>query len=124
MKRSGTNPTAAGVGLLQILGELDDADRDATARLPRRAAVALRGRAARQRPHPGGRPALDVHRRLDARPTRARPDGSTGSRCASYAEECERPIGGFRGGLWDEQADVEYTFYGLGTLALAALMLE
>ena len=39
----------------------------------------------------------------------------------SYAEECERPIGGFRGGLWDEQTDVEYTFYGLGTLALATL---
>ena len=40
-----------------------------------------------------------------------------------YVRECERPIGGFRGGLWDEQADVEYTFYGLGTLALAALLL-
>ena len=35
-----------------------------------------------------------------------------------------KSIGGFRGGLWDEQTDVEYTFYGLGTLALAALMLE
>ena len=34
-----------------------------------------------------------------------------------------RSIGGFRGGLWDEHTDVEYTFYGLGTLALAALML-
>jgi geranylgeranyl transferase type-2 subunit beta len=42
----------------------------------------------------------------------------------SYAEECERPIGGFRGGLWDEATDVEYTFYGLGTLALAALRLD
>jgi geranylgeranyl transferase type-2 subunit beta len=30
----------------------------------------------------------------------------------------EEPHGGFRGGLWDEQPDVEYTFYGLGTLAL------
>ena len=24
-----------------------------------------------------------------------------------YASECERPIGGFRGGLWDERTDVE-----------------
>ena len=31
MKRSGTNPTAAGVGLLQMLGELDDAARTGTA---------------------------------------------------------------------------------------------
>ena len=31
-------------------------------------------------------------------------------------------LGGFRGGLWDDRTDVEYTFYGLGTLALAALM--
>jgi geranylgeranyl transferase type-2 subunit beta len=42
----------------------------------------------------------------------------------SYAEECERPIGGFRGGLWDEESDVEYTFYGLGTLALAVLRID
>ncbi|MCA9067878.1 MAG: geranyl transferase, partial [Planctomycetaceae bacterium] len=32
----------------------------------------------------------------------------------------EFPTGGFRGASWDEQADVEYTFYGLGTLALLA----
>ena len=41
-----------------------------------------------------------------------------------YAESVELPTGGFRGGLWDDAADVEYTFYGLGTLALAALMTE
>ena len=36
-----------------------------------------------------------------------------------YALEClEFPTGGFRGASWDEQADVEYTFYGLGILAL------
>jgi geranylgeranyl transferase type-2 subunit beta len=30
----------------------------------------------------------------------------------------EFPTGGFRAASWDEAADVEYTFYGLGTLAL------
>ena len=39
-----------------------------------------------------------------------------------YVRECELPDGGFRGGLIDPQGDVEYTFYGLGTLALAALI--
>jgi len=35
-----------------------------------------------------------------------------------YAEALQRPEGGFHGGLWDEGHDVEYTFYGLGVLAL------
>ncbi len=35
-----------------------------------------------------------------------------------YAESLERPEGGFHGGLWDDGCDVEYTFYGLGVLAL------
>src|SRR5439155_1089665 len=41
-----------------------------------------------------------------------------------YALACAKITGGFRGGLWDDRTDVEYTFYGLGTLALAALMLD
>jgi geranylgeranyl transferase type-2 subunit beta len=35
-----------------------------------------------------------------------------------FNEWLEFPTGGFRGASWDEKADVEYTFYGLGTLAL------
>jgi geranylgeranyl transferase type-2 subunit beta len=30
----------------------------------------------------------------------------------------ELAAGGFRGASWDQQADVEYTFYGLGILGL------
>ncbi len=37
---------------------------------------------------------------------------------AAFAHAVELPEGGFRGGLWDEATDVEYTFYGLGVLAL------
>src|SRR5439155_19820454 len=37
---------------------------------------------------------------------------------AGYAEAVERAQGGFRGGLWDDRVDVEYTFYGLGVLGL------
>jgi geranylgeranyl transferase type-2 subunit beta len=36
----------------------------------------------------------------------------------SYLNSTELPDGGFRGGSWDAGADVEYTFYGLGALAL------
>ena len=119
MKRSGTNPTAAGVGLLQILGELDDTAREGTANFL----------AALPSPFEGGLrandriPAADLLSTftggwtLDQLGYANKLDWEAVQR---YAEECERPIGGFRGGLWDEHTDVEYTFYGLGTLALTA----
>lgn len=37
---------------------------------------------------------------------------------AFVTQQLEFPTGGFRGASWDEQADVEYTFYGLGVLGL------
>jgi geranylgeranyl transferase type-2 subunit beta len=36
-----------------------------------------------------------------------------------YARSLEVAEGGFFGAVWDQAADVEYTFYGLGTLALS-----
>jgi geranylgeranyl transferase type-2 subunit beta len=38
-----------------------------------------------------------------------------------FAESLQEDAGGFKGGIWDEAADVEYTFYGLGTMALASV---
>ena len=35
-----------------------------------------------------------------------------------YVKSLERPDGGFHGGAWDGGFDVEYTFYGLGAVAL------
>jgi geranylgeranyl transferase type-2 subunit beta len=122
MKRSGTNPTAAGVGVLQILGELDDEAKRGTADFL----------AALPSPFEGGLRANDRIPAADLLSTftgswtldqLGAADRLDWPAIQSYAEECERPIGGFRGGLWDEQTDVEYTFYGLGTLALAALVL-
>ena len=123
MKRSGTNPTAAGVGLLQILGEPDEPAREGTASflaaLPSQFEGGLRAN--------DRIPAADLLSTftggwtLDQLGASDRLDWPA---VRDYAYECERPIGGFRGGLWDEQVDVEYTFYGLGTLALAALKME
>jgi geranylgeranyl transferase type-2 subunit beta len=40
-------------------------------------------------------------------------------RILSYVEQhLECRTGGFRGASWDQQLDVEYTFYGLGILGL------
>jgi geranylgeranyl transferase type-2 subunit beta len=37
-----------------------------------------------------------------------------------YVDSLELEPGGFRGAEWDPAHDVEYTFYGLGALALLA----
>jgi geranylgeranyl transferase type-2 subunit beta len=123
MKRSGTNPTAAGVGLLQMFDGLHDAEKEATATFL----------AALPSPFEGGLrandriPVADLLSTftgswtLDQLGAAQRLDWEV---VRDYARKCERPTGGFRGGLWDEGSDVEYTFYGLGTLALAALMME
>ncbi|MDB5310392.1 MAG: Prenyltransferase and squalene oxidase repeat protein [Gemmataceae bacterium] len=123
MKRSGTNPTAAGIGLLQILGALDDGARTAVATFL----------AALPSPFEGGLrandriPAADLLSTFTGSWTLAQigaADKLDWPAIRDYAESCEQPTGGFRGGLWDEQVDVEYTFYGLGTLALAAVKLD
>jgi geranylgeranyl transferase type-2 subunit beta len=123
MKRSGTNPTAAGIGLLQILGELDDEARMGTASFLAGLPSAFEGgiRANDRIPAADLLSTFTGGWTLDQIGAANKLDWEA---VRGYAEECERPIGGFRGGLWDEHTDVEYTFYGLGTLALAAMMQE
>jgi geranylgeranyl transferase type-2 subunit beta len=41
-------------------------------------------------------------------------------KAAAFIGELAAPDGGFHGASWDRKVDVEYTFYGLGTLALLA----
>jgi geranylgeranyl transferase type-2 subunit beta len=106
------------VGTLQLLGELDD---------PTRAAVGafLLGLAS-------GEGGLRANDRI---PTADLLSTFTGSwtladvggldrldraRLRTYAGCLQGPDGGFRGGLWDTGYDVEYTFYGVGVLALLA----
>ena len=120
MRRGGTNPTAAAVGLLQLtaphgdalLAEVRDGVVDFLAEMASpEGGLRANGRApladllstftASWTLHQLG--ALD---RIDADEVRA------------FAESSERLDGGFHGGIWDEGCDVEYTFYGLGVLGL------
>jgi geranylgeranyl transferase type-2 subunit beta len=48
-------------------------------------------------------------------------DGIDARACLSYLSSLELDDGGFRGAVWDMETDPEYTFYGLGTLALLKL---
>lgn len=120
MRRGGTNPTAAAVGLLQMTadqmpGILDEVRESVIAFFTEMASPEGGLRANGRAPladllstftavwsleQLGGLHRLDV------------------DRVRRYAESLQRPEGGFHGGLWDEGHDVEYTFYGLGILAL------
>ena len=120
MRRSGTNPTAAGLGVLQIILGANVPSEDSE-------------------------PALDFLGQMPSMEGGLRANDripladllSTFTGCWSlaqfgaldridarqayrYAESLQHEGGGFLGGLWDEAADVEYTFYGLATMALLA----
>lgn len=118
MRRGGTNPTAAAVGAWQLLHGLD-------ATLPDREKVI--DFLARMPSLEGGLRANDRVPLADLLSTftgcwtleqlGAR-DAIPAAEALRYAQSLELPEGGFRGGLWDDGTDVEYTVYGLGTLAL------
>jgi geranylgeranyl transferase type-2 subunit beta len=118
MRRSGTNPTAAAVGLLQLVGGLTDEVRAAVAGFLAEMASQEGGLQAN-----GRAPLADLLSTFTGTWTLAEL-GELGridaAEALSYARSLEREEGGFHGGLWDEGHDVEYTFYGLGVLALLA----
>jgi len=116
LRQSGANPTAAAVALLEMLGVLDNPTR-------RQAAAFL----ARMQSAEGGLRAngripvadlLSTFTGLVALADLGASDAVDPAAIDRYARSLEDPRGGFRGGAWDDTADVEYTFYGLGTLAL------
>ena len=117
MKTSGTNPTAAAVVLLKRLGFADE-----------QLTADLRDFLKQVRSDEGGFQAntripfadglstftsllvaqdFGLDKALDLSAIKA-----------FITQQLEFPTGGFRGASWDEQADVEYTFYGLGVLGL------
>jgi len=116
MRRSGTNPTAAAIGVLQLVDALSPEVRqsvaDLLADLPsEEGGFRANGRA----------PLADLLSTFTGLWTLAQLDALDRVDTAAaleFAQSLELPDGGFRGGLWDNSTDVEYTFYGLGVLAL------
>jgi len=113
MRRGGTNPTAAAAGLLQMAeaGIPDGVIDFLAAMRSEEGGLRANGRA----------PLGDVLSTFTGLWTLEQLGGldrvDTGA-ALRYVRLLELPGGGFRGGLWDDQTDVEYTFYGLGCLAL------
>jgi geranylgeranyl transferase type-2 subunit beta len=120
MRRSDTNPTAAAVGVLQIL---DSEDHALTKAVRSEVVEFLRAMVSPEGGLRGnGRaPGADLLSTFTALWTLDQLGGLHRIDRASalaYVQSLELPTGGFRGGLWDVATDVEYSFYGLGSLAL------
>lgn len=116
MKRSGTNPTAAAVAVLDHYDALSPQAGSAVQRF-------LASVAARE----GG---FRANTRIPVADALSSFTGYLTARAVGALESIEPsgwrkllfglelPEGGFRAAMWDDAGDVEYTFYGLGLLAL------
>ncbi|HCP13478.1 MAG TPA: geranyl transferase [Planctomycetaceae bacterium] len=117
MKRSGTNPTAAATALLTSLDAMDD-DIAADVLGFLTDVVSSEGgfQANTRVPFADG---LSTFTGLLTAQDLGRRDLLPAEQVLSYVRGAlELESGGFRGASWDQQADVEYTFYGLGILGL------
>lgn len=117
MKRSGTNPTAAAVAVLKRLGAMDEELRHDVAEFLKDVRSGEGGFQANTRvPFADG---LSTFTGLLTVQDLSLSGVIDPSKIEHFITGwLEFPTGGCRGASWDEQADVEYTFYGLGCLAL------
>ncbi len=120
MKRSGTNPTAAAVALLTTVGGMDDEIREDVCDFLREVRGDEGGFQANTRiPFSDGLSTFTGLLTLFDLGRERTIDGSRVRGWLTHPEHgLELPTGGFRGASWDNAADVEYTFYGLGVLGL------
>jgi geranylgeranyl transferase type-2 subunit beta len=118
MRKSGTNPTAAAIGTLKILDAIDEETR--------RGAIDY---LAERQTDEGGLaantpiPFADVLSSFTGTLTLLDLGGLNEIDTAAlgrFVRSLESDAGGFLAHALDEVTDVEYTFYGLGTLALLA----
>ena len=117
MRRSGTNPTAAAVALLNSLDAMDDDILDDVQGFLTDVVSTEGGFQANTRiPFADG---LSTFTGLLTAQDVGRGDIIPPHRIADWlSRHIEREEGGFQGASWDQQADAEYTFYGLGILGL------
>lgn len=116
LDHSGTNPTAAAVGLLRLLDALDETARSQSSRFLAGMQNDEGGLRANTRIAPAD--LLSTFAGLTALADLESPEAIDVAAARRYVESLQLGEGGFRAGAWDDRADLEYTFYGLGALAL------
>ena len=116
MKRGGTNPTAAAVALLVMLGGMSESVRQDVTGFLADVKSPEGGFQANMRVPFGD--SLSTFTALLTAQDLGLFDIYDAARVEPFISSLEMPAGGFRGASWDQQADVEYTFYALGTLGL------
>ncbi|MCG6157951.1 prenyltransferase/squalene oxidase repeat-containing protein [Rubinisphaera margarita] len=119
MKRSGTNPTAAAVATLKLFNAVDSALIADVRDFLKDVEQDDGGIAANTR-IPFGDVLSTFTALVAKRDLNLDPGGLLFSAQDFVKQGLEFPTGGFRAALWDEQADVEYTYYALGVLGLTA----
>lgn len=115
-KRAGTNPTAAAIGALRMLDALTPDIRANTVDFLAEMQTDEGGLRANTRI-----PIADLLSTFTGCVTLLDLGGIAeiqADAALKYAQSLELDGGGFQGAVWDPASDVEYTFYGLGCLAL------
>ena len=115
--RGGTNTTAAGLALLFLLGvQAPQALESAAVFLREMQDTSGGWRAMQQAPLPD---LLSTYTGALSLAGLGALSGESKARALAFAASCEKPGGGFSAGPYDNCADAEYTYYGLGMLAMA-----
>ena len=117
-KRAGTNPTAAAIAALRMLGALDSSIREDTIDFLCDMQTDEGGLRANTRI-----PIADLLSTFTGLLTLQDLGGASEidlPAVGQFVRSLEREEGGFHGAVWDSAHDVEYTFYGLGCLGLLA----
>jgi geranylgeranyl transferase type-2 subunit beta len=115
-KRAGTNPTAAAIAALQMLGSLDESTRENTRDFLAEMQTDEGGLRANTRI-----PIADLLSTFTGLLTLQDLGGASQidlAALAGFVRSLDREEGGFHGAAWDAAHDVEYSFYGLGCLGL------
>ncbi len=118
MRRSGTNPTAAAIGALKTLDQLSSDIATGVADFLAEMQTDEGGLRANTRI-----PVADLLSTFTGLLTLMDLNAEQlvdAAAVGKYAEALQDEDGGFHGADWDTGKDVEYTFYGLGTLALVS----
>ncbi|TWU32583.1 prenyltransferase/squalene oxidase repeat-containing protein [Novipirellula artificiosorum] len=119
-KRAGVNPTAAAIGTLKTLRQLDAFDHTATIEFLSDMQSEEGGMTANTRI-----PFADLLSSFTGLLTLTDLDAASAIDVAAirrYATSMQRDRGGFVGLVLDDVTDVEYTFYGLATLSLCEMI--